>query len=251
MGIIVSFSRGLLMRQAGSAEWFCGEVLSLHPSIMKVVMLEDNGDRFIIVDEATRAGVGPLACDITQFLAGGPLSPALIVGDSAESELGVPKFLGVLYSNEAIMFTRIGSHRVLAICAEPSGFDEALKNVNRALPTLIKESHVRPTPAANIKSAAEVTEIARTYVANVARTPDVYVDEVTLHQASRIWEVEGSYRPNPFARTRRFQLQLGSENGAVIGFVSPRRPSLAPLLTGISIIVGTSLFVVWLILLNR
>jgi hypothetical protein len=238
------------MRQVRSPAWFCDKILTLHPSILKVIMLEEKADHFIIIDEAVRSGVDPLACDISRFLAGGQLSPALVLGKPAESELAVPKFLGVLYSNEAIIFTRISAQRVLAICAEPSGFEEALQKVNRALPTIINDLDVGPAPAVSIKSAAEVAEIARNYVANLARTPDVFIDEATLNQTNGTWEIEGSYRPNPFARTRRFQLQLGSENGAVISFASPRRPSLAPLLTGIGIIIGTLLLVVWILLVN-
>jgi hypothetical protein len=238
------------MRQVGSAAWFCDEVLALHPSILKVMMLEEEADHFIIIDEAVRSGVDPLACDISQFLPGGHLSPALVLGKPDESELGVPKFLGVLYSNEAIIFARIRAHRALAVCAEPSGFEEALQKVNRALPTIINDLDARPARAVNIKSAAEVTEIARNYVANLARTPDVFIDEATLNQTNGTWKIQGSYRPNPFARTRRFQLQLGSENGAIIDFASPRRPSLAPLLTGIGIIIGTLLLVVWILLVN-
>jgi hypothetical protein len=238
------------MRQVGSAVWFCDEVLALDPSILKVMMLEERADHFIVIDEAVRSGVDPAACDISQFLVGGQLSPALLLRKPAESELGVPKFLGVLYSNEAIIFARISAHKALAVCAEPSGFEEALQKVNRVLPTIINDLDARSAWAVNIKSAAEVTEIARNYVANLARTLDVFIDEATLNQTNGTWEIRGSYRPNPFARTRRFQLQLGSENGAVIGFASPRRPPLAPLLTGIGIIIGTLLLVVWILLVN-
>jgi len=227
------------------------EVLLLHPSILKAFVLEENAGRFVIVEEAARAGVGGSVWDIDRSSASRSLNPALILGGSADLKLGVPKRVGLVYSNEAVMFTRIGAHTILAICAEPFGFDEAMQSVNQALPTLMVASWARLNPVTNPKSAVEAAEIARNYVIAVVRTPDVSIDEVTLHQANRMWEIQGSYRSIPFARSRRFQLQLGSENGAIIGFVSPQRPSLAPLLTGSIVILGTLFFLLWVLFLNR
>ena len=239
------------MWQASAVARLTDEALMLHPSILKVCVLEERAGRFVIVEEAARAGAGWFACDIDQSLASGSLNSGLILGVSADLKLGVPKLVGVVYSNEAIMFTRVSAHRILAMCVEASGFDEAMQSVNQALPTLMETSRAPLNPTATPKSAAEAAEIARNYVAAVIRTPDVSIEEVTLHQANRMWEIQGSYRSIPFARSRRFRLQLGSENGAIIGFVSPQRPSLAPLLTGITIILGTLFFLVWVLFLSR
>lgn len=101
-------------------------------------------------------------------------------------------------------------------------------------------------------SAAEATNIARNYVTTMARTPAVCIDEVTLHETSRMWKVQGSYRSNPFARSRSFQLQLGAENGLIMAFTpSPPRQPLAPLLTGIVVIVGVLFLLAWIIFLDR
>jgi hypothetical protein len=235
------------MRWGRSAARFCDEVLALHPSILKVFLLEQRANRFTIVEEAAQVGIGPVACDINQFLS----SRSLVLSDSGESQIGVPKLLGVLYGNEAIMFTRINDHEVLAVCAEPAGFEEVLQAVNRALPTLTGEPDARPTTVPNPISATEGAAIARSYVANLARTPDVSIDEVTLHQNEHTWEIQGSYRSNPFARSRRFQLQLASGTGAVTGFISPQRQSLAPLVVGTGVVLGTLFFLVWLLLLIR
>ena len=100
--------------------------------------------------------------------------------------------------------------------------------------------------------AAEATIIARNYVTTMARTPVVCIDEVTLHETDRTWEVRGSYRSNPFARSRSFQLQLGAENGLIMAFTpSPPGKPLAPLLTGIAVIVGALFFLAWIVFLNR
>jgi hypothetical protein len=104
-------------------------------------------------------------------------------------------------------------------------------------------------PVAKTISAAEATEIARNYVSAVAKTPEVSIDEVTLQQHNRRWEIQGTYRPIPFARSRRFQLQLGSGDGEIVDFASLQRTSLAPLVTGIVVILGTLLFLVWVLFL--
>jgi len=227
------------------------EVLALHPSIAKAFILEANHDGFSIQEESTRADIGPFDYDIDLSLTSGSLNPALILDRSSDMNLGVPKLVGVLYGDEAVMFSRLGNRKILAISAEPSGFDEAMQSVNRELPNLIEKWGVGLREVRVSKSAAEAAEIARNYVVAVVKSPDVYIDEVTLDQARRVWEIQGSYRSIPIARSRRFQLQLASENGAVIGFFSPPRPSLVPLLTGMSIILGALAFLVWLIFLTR
>jgi hypothetical protein len=239
------------MRQAPSVARLSDAVLILHPSILRVFILEEIVDRLVIAEEAARASVEWFACDIDQSLASGSLNPAQILGSPTDLNLGAPRLVVVLYSDRAVIFARISAHRILAICTELSKFDEALQSVNRALPTLMGRSEIQYMPATNPKSAAEAAEIARNYVASVVKTPDVSVDQVTLNQSSRIWEIQGSYRSMPFARPRRFQLQLGSENGAIMEFVSTQRPSLAPLLTGITVILGTLFFLLWVLFLIR
>jgi hypothetical protein len=239
------------MRQAPWVARFSDQILLLHPSIFKVLLLEEKGDRFVIVEEATRTGIGRFPCDIDQSLTNGPLNPAKILGASADWKMGTPKLVTVLYSHQALMLTRLSSRSILAICAEPSEFDEAMQSVNQALPALTQTTEVDILPVTNPKSATEAAEIARNYVAAVVKSPDVSVDEVTLHQTEGLWEVQGSYRSNPFARSRRFELQLSCENGAITKFISPQRSSLGPLVTGISVILGTVIFLVWLLFLSR
>jgi len=239
------------MAEVSSAPKLSDEVLALHPSIARAYILEANDDRFTILEESTRADIGPFDYDIDLSLTSGLLNAALILDRSSDLNLGVPKLVGVLYGDEAVMFSRIGNRKILAISAEPSDFDEAMQSVSRELPNLIERWGMSLNEIRVSKSAAEAAEIARNYVVAVVKSPDVYIDEVTLDQARRVWKIQGSYRSIPIARSRRFQLQLGSENGAVIGFFSPQRPSLAPLLTGMSIILGTLAFLVWLIFLTR
>lgn len=105
-------------------------------------------------------------------------------------------------------------------------------------------------PVASSKSAAEAAEIARNYVVALAKSPDVSIDGVTLSEAQELWEVQGSYRCMPFARSRRFQLQLRQGNGGITWFTSPPRPSLAPLVTGIGVIIGILIFMFWLFFLS-
>ena len=239
------------MPQVPPAPKLSDEILALHPSIAKAFILEASGDQFIIVEESTRADIGPFDYDIDLSLTSGSLNPALILDRSSDLNLGAPRLVGVLYGEEAVIFSRIGARKILAISAEPSSFDETMQSVNRILPSLIERwgTSLREDKAS--KSAAEAAEIARNYVAAVVKSPDVYIDEVTLDHTRRVWEIQGSYRSIPFARSRRFRLQLGCENGAIMGFFSPPRPSLVPLLTGISIILGALAFLVWLIFLTR
>ena len=239
------------MRHATLGARLSDAVLSLHPSILKVLVLEERADRFVIREEAARVEAKWFACDIDQSLTIGSLNPAQILGDATHLNLGVPKLVGVLYTTEAVIFTPIDQHRISAICTQTSGFNEALQSVNRALPTLMENSQVRYKPLPNPKSASEAAENARNYVANLVKTPDVSIDQIALNQNSQMWEIQGVYRSMPFALSQRFQLQLGLENGAIIRFVSQQRQSLAPVLTGITVILGTLFFLTWVLLLIR
>ena len=102
--------------------------------------------------------------------------------------------------------------------------------------------------AVTSKSAADIAEIARSYVTAVAKTSDVSIDEVTLLESKGIWEIGGCHRSTPFTRSRRFQLQLNTD-GAVTLFVSQPGSSLAPFVAGISIIVGSLIFLIWVLYL--
>ena len=237
------------MRQAWGGR-LIDEILLLHPSIIKVFILEERTDRFMVVEERARAGVGHFVNDIDRSLASGTLNPALL-DNSVDLSLGPPRLVGVLYSKEGVLFSRISAQTVVAISTEPSDFDEVLQIVSRALPTLIGQSRSRSFPEANPISAAEATETARNYVAAVVKSPDISIDEATLHRDSQTWNIQGSFRSMPFARSRRFQLQLGSGNGAVVRFIVLPTTSIAPLLTGIGVIVGTLFFLIWVLSLIR
>ena len=237
------------MRQAWGGR-LIDEILLLHPSIIKVFILEERTDRFMVVEERARAGVGHFVNDIDRSLASGTLNPALL-DNSVDLSLGPPRLVGVLYSKEGVLFSRISAQTVVAISTEPSDFDEVLQIVSRALPTLIGQSRSRSLPEANPISAAEATETARNYVAAVVKSPDISIDEATLHRDSQTWNIQGSFRSMPFARSRRFQLQLGSGNGAVVRFIVLQTTSIAPLLTGIGVIVGTLFFLIWVLSLIR
>ena len=107
------------------------------------------------------------------------------------------------------------------------------------------------TEVAKPITATEVATFARNYVANLTRSPEVSIDELSLNENNGTWEIQGLHRPNPFARSRRFQLQLTCDTGAVIGFISPKREPLAPLIVGAGVILGTLFFLVWLLLIIR
>jgi hypothetical protein len=56
------------------------EILGLHPSILKVFMLEERGGNLFVVEEAAKPGNGNLAYEIDESLRSGALTPLLILG---------------------------------------------------------------------------------------------------------------------------------------------------------------------------
>ena len=225
------------------------EILVLHPGILKVFMLEERDGKLLVVEEAAKPGDGKLAYEIDDSLRSGALTPLLILGAATEfnKNSSILKLVGFLYANGGVIFTHVSENRLLAICTEASRFHEAMQVLNGALPTLIRELATPQRSADYVKSAEGAEEIARTYVARASRSSQVFVDEVTLNQTKRMWEIHGSHRSSSLARSKRFQLQLDAETGAVIGFASASGPSLAPLLAGIAVAVGTLLFLIWFI----
>lgn len=224
------------------------EILVLHPGILKVFTLEDRDGKLVVVEEAAKPGNEKVAYEIDESLKSGALTPLIVLGAATEfNNSSNLKLVGFLYGNGGVIFTHISEDRLLAICTEASHFHEAMQTLNGALPSLIKEFATPLRPAGFVKSAEEAEEITRTYVARTNRSSQVSVDEVTLNQTRRIWEIHGSHRSSPLTRSKKFQLQLDAETGAVIGFTSTPRQSLAPLIAGISVVIGTLLFLVWLI----
>jgi len=238
------------MWRASAVARLSDAVLTLHPSILKVFILEETVGRFTVVEEAARRDVAANFGVIDQSLLRGSLNPAYVLGNS-DLNLGAPRLIGAVYGNEAVMFAGLGGKRVLAISTEPTRFEEALQQVSQALPALLENPRRQGTASAAPKSAAEAAEIARSYVAAVIRTSDVSVDDVNLHQPDRLWVIQGTFRSNPFARSHRFQLQLNSEDGAVVTFVSLERTSLTPLIIGVMVVLGTLFFLVWVLSLLR
>jgi len=227
------------------------EILVLHPGILKVFILEERDGRLFVVEEAAKPGNGMLAYEIDESLRSGALTPLLILGAATEfnKNSSTLKLVGFLYGNGGVIFTHISEDRIIAICTETSGFHEAMQALNGALPRLIMELTTPLRPAGHVKSAEEAEEITQAYVARANKSSQVSVDEITLNQTRRMWEIHGSHRSSLLSRYRNFQLQVDAETGAVIGYASRSRSCLVPLLAGISVIVGvgTLLFLIWLI----
>jgi len=225
------------------------EVLVLHPAILKVFMLEERDGKLLVVEEAAKPGNGKLAYEIDESLRSGALTPLLVLGAATElnKSSSILKLVGFLYASGGVIFTHISEDRLLAICTDASRFHEAIQTLNGALPSIIRELAPPQRPASYVKSAEGAEEITRTYVARASKASQVSVDEVTLNQTRRMWEVHGSHRSSRLTRSRKFQLQLDAETGAIIGFTSTQKPSLAPLLAGIGVVAGTLLFLIWLI----
>ena len=212
-------------------------------------MLEERDGKLLVVEEAAKPGNGKLAYEIDESLRSGALTPLLILGAATEfnKNSSILKLVGFLYANGAVFFVHISEDRLLAICTDASRFHEAMQTLNGALPSLIRELAPHLRSAGYVKSAEGAEEITRTYVARASKASEVSVDEVTLNQTRRMWEIHGSHRSSALTRSRKFQLQLDAETGAVIGFTSTPRPSLAPLFAGVGVVVGTLLFLIWLI----
>ena len=225
------------------------EVLALHPGILKVFMLEERDGKLLVVEETAKPGNGKLAYEIDESLRSGALTPLLILGAATEfnKNSSTLKLVGFLYGNGGVIFTHITEDKLIAICTDAPRFHEAMQTLNGALPSLIRELTPPLRPGGYVKSAEGAEEITRTYVARASKASEVSVDEVTLNQTRRMWEIHGSHRSSPLTRSRKFQLQLDAETGAVVGFTSTPRPSLAPLFAGIGVVVGTLLFLIWLI----
>lgn len=225
------------------------EVLALHPGILKVFMLEERDGKLLVVEETAKPGNGKLAYEIDESLRSGALTPLLILGAATEfnKNSSTLKLVGFLYGNGGVIFAHITEDKLIAICTDAPRFHEAMQTLNGALPSLIRELAPPLRPGGYVKSAEGAEEITRTYVARASKASEVSVDEVTLNQTRRMWEIHGSHRSSLLTRSRKFQLQLDAETGAVVGFTSTPRPSLVPLFAGIGVVVGTLLFLIWLI----
>ena len=212
-----------------------------------MVVLEQRTNHFEVLEARTRANMNPFEGTVTQALSFP--NQTTVLSKSTRLSPGAPELLGVLYGSDGVMFSRIDANTVLAISAEPSGFDEALQIVNQALPRLLRNRPFRLASTSEPISAADATEIARRYLTALVECSDVTIDSAILRSDSRSWEIEGTFRSMPLAPSRRFIIQLHSITGAVVGYSSTPKQSLAPVITGICVIILALFFVVWLLFL--
>lgn len=227
------------------------EVLVLHPSIQKAFILEERAGKLFAVEEASRVNGKPLAEDIDEALSDGTLTPALLIGAATQFSKysNTLKFVSVLYETGGVMFTTISETRLLAIATEPSGFHQALENVSKSLPDLIKRRESGKRQPGTVKSAAEAEDIAKTYVTRAGNASNVSIEEVAFNEATGRWDVQGSYHRS-LAGSKKFHVELDAEQGAVMGFASTPDLASATRYVEIAAILGGLSLLAWLLSSN-
>jgi hypothetical protein len=74
----------------------------------------------------------------------------------------------------------------------------------------------------------------------------VLISEINYRAANHKWEVHGSYRASRITASREFQLEVDSEDGAIMSFGSPARPSRVVLASEVAaMLVALGLLLWW------
>lgn len=222
------------------------EVLALHDGIRDVFILEEKGGQFVVAEEASRNTTARLSNFINESR-NATLAPALILGAASQLSKtpGSLELVGILYNDVGIMFAYVSEDKLLAISTEPSTFSSAMQLVSEALPDLIKESQFGRKVLGAVKSVEDAGEIAQTYVMRTTRASRVLISEINYRAANHKWEVHGSYRGSRITPSREFQLEVDSEDGAIMSFGSPSRPSRAALVSEVVAMVAALGLLIW------
>ncbi len=198
------------------------QVLELHDGIRQALVLEERTGHFIVTEKATKNEVSMSSYGLDETAENGALAPALILGAAAQFDKnpGSLKLVGILYRQGGIMLTYLDESKLLEIRTEPSSLYDAMRIVNEALPSLLKEHKIGGKTGGAIRSATDAEGIARTYVARISKSTRVFINAVTYRAADNRWEIHGFYRPSRLSRSKDFQVELDAEDGAIISFLS-------------------------------
>jgi hypothetical protein len=224
-------------------------VLALHDGIREAFVLEEKSGQYVVVDEATRDGGSLLSESLNEVRKHAPLVPAVILGGAAQFA-GDPdslKLVGILYRNGGVIFTHLDEKKLLALSTSPENLSSVMESVNQNLPGLLEREVGEK--AGGVKSAAEAEDIARSYLVGRLRV-SICVDEVSYRGADHRWMVQGSYRPSRWVYSKRFQVELGADNGSVMRFASTstvRRHKIYFFLAEFTCLMSAALVLAWML----
>ena len=229
------------------------DVLALHDGIREVLILEERAGQHMIIEEAARDSGSQdlLAGRLEEVHGGASLAPNIILG-AAEQFGGDPgglRLVGMLYKKNGVILCNLSETRLLAMSTSTESFPSVLVIMNKSLPRLIEESGVRLKEGA-VRSAAVAEDIARFFLEGKIHGPlSVSVDDVAHRGINHRWDVHGSYRSPSSITSKRFQIEIDSENGSVMRFSSPSsRPAL--LVVEIAALIGAAALLVWMLSVN-
>jgi hypothetical protein len=225
-------------------------VLAVHDGVREVFVLEERPGQYVVVDEAKRdGGVSLLLESMHDVRRHAYLIPAAILGAAAQFT-GQPnslKLVGILYGNGGVILTRLNETKLLALSTTPESLYGVMEKLHGALPGLLERE--LGGKAGGVKSAAEAESIVRSYLAG-KMLGSTFVDEVSYREADHRWVVHGSYRPSRWAYSKRFQVELDADNGAVMRFAatpSARRRGIYFFLAELACLLAVALALAWLL----
>jgi len=194
-------------------------ILTLHPDILEVYIIEERDGQSVVTDEASKSGASLLAEGMNQMGLNAPLSPSIILGAAGQILQGSKptKLVGILYAGGGVIMSPIGEGAMFVASTNPSSLFDVMRKIAESLPRITEG---RGSVNA-VNSASEAEDRA---IAFLTKKPpqqsysSIHIDEVAYQNNEQLWSIRGWAQSR--VRRRRFLMNVAARDGAILKFTS-------------------------------
>ena len=205
-------------------------ILTLHPEILEVYIIEERDGQSVVIDEASKSGASLLANGMNQMGISAPLTPSIILGAAGQILQGSKptRLVGILYAGGGVVMSPINESTLFIASTTPSSLFEVMHRIAEFLPRITPG--FRGTANA-VNSASEAENVA---IAFLTKRPsqqaysNVHVDEVAYQNTEQLWSIRGWGQSG--IRRRSFHMDVAATDGAILRFSSASSKTLNYLL---------------------
>jgi len=196
------------------------QILALHKDIHEVSIIEERDASYVVIDEASRAGVKLLADRINEVSDQSLLGPIIILGAATQFGAQQSTLIGIEYENAGLVIASLADNKLLLLSTKLECLNDVMTTISTALPQLKKLARQTQLTLRTVTSAAQAENSARSFLKE--KFPHGYarvlIHEISYRERDCRWDVQGSQRPRFWSELRKFRVEIDANDGLVKGF---------------------------------
>lgn len=113
-------------------------ILTLHPDILEVYIIEERDGQNVVTDEASKSGASLLAEGMNQMGTNAPLSPSIILGAAGQILQGSKptKLVGILYAGGGVIMSPLDESTLFVASTTPSSLFDVMRRIAESMPRI-------------------------------------------------------------------------------------------------------------------